>query len=82
MIVFRNLSVKQVLALSESELKRENTKTLMQLRKWIGEQMLKISTVVDALQDDYEGVKILKLQKSKLATKRALIDRIKNGDSH
>lgn len=78
MIIFRNLTVKQVLALHESELRRENSKTLMQLRKWIGEHMLKMSNVIENLSDDYEGKKYLKLEKSKLATKRALIDKIKD----
>lgn len=78
MIIFRNLTIKQVLAIPECDLRRENTKTLTQLRKWIGEQMTKMSTVIDNLQDDYDAIRILKEQKYKLATKRALIDKIKD----
>lgn len=78
MIMFRNLTVKQVLALPESDLRRENTKVLTQLRRWIGEQMTKMSTVIDNLDDADDGVRILKEEKDKLATKRALIDKIKN----
>ena len=82
MIVFRNLTIKQVLALDEKQLRQENTNTLTQLRRWIGEVMLKITNIVDNLQENDDGVKILKEQKHKLAAKRALIDKIKNGDSH
>ncbi|WP_394992652.1 hypothetical protein [Emticicia sp.] len=78
MIYFRNLSTKTVLNLSESDLWHENTKALTQLRRWIGEQMLKMTTVIENLQENDDCVRMLKEEKFKLATKRALIDKIKN----
>ena len=78
MIYFRNLSTKTVLNLSESDLRHENTKALTQLRRWIGEQMLKMTTVIENLQENDDCVRMLKEEKFKLATKRALIDKIKN----
>ena len=78
MIIFRNLTTKQVLAFSEQELRKENNKTVSQLRKWIGEYMLKMSKVIEVFDSEDENTKVLKEQKFKLATKRALIDKIKD----
>lgn len=79
MILFNDLTIRKVLAFTEADLNKENTKTLQRLRKWCGEQMDKMNKVIDVSDESETKDKLIE-QRKELNNVRIRIDKI-NGVS-
>lgn len=76
MILFRALTIKQVLAFSDDDLRKENSRQLKELRKWCSQKIDAIIALERNTVDDNDSIKILREQKHKLAQVRIKIDKI------
>lgn len=79
MILLNTLTVSKAVSFTKAELDRENTKTLIHLRKWCTEQMTKITTVVEQNEPSPTTEKLIN-QRKQLNQIRITIDQI-NGVS-